>query len=172
MKHNEATERITSMVVPEQKERLKRPTADNVAYAIGVVGFFMALIAAGADLANGPNAPLWSWVLPFVVALTLWPVLLPTREIRSRSRWPLVFRYPLELTGILLIAAFVAVGVAGWGDRRFWGILGAIAAVLTGYVRGRIEADARGKDFDRSLGALSAYVRARRWRSSKAGLPL
>lgn len=171
MDYNEANKHISRMVVPESRERL-RLTGDGVAYAVGILGFFVALIAAGADLANGPNAPAWSWALPIVVVAFLWQVFIPTRELHSRTRWPLLFRYPLEIALILSGVALVAILVAGWSDRRFWGILGGIASVLAGYVRGRIEADARGREFDRSLGALSAYVRGRRWGSNRTGLPL
>lgn len=103
------------------------------------------------------------WVLPIVVLGVFWPVLLSDADLSRLRRWPLLFRFPLETAGILLLLGLAYIGVAQRVDARFWGILGGIAAALAVAVRGRIEADARGDLLERSVGLLSLYTLGRAW---------
>jgi hypothetical protein len=131
-----------------------REVIEGTAFLVGLAGMFSLVIAAGADLSMSPGAPWWSRVLPIVVLAYFWPVCLPSSELRRRTSWPWLFRWPLE-TAIAVLVVGLAYGViAGWGDRASWGILGGLAAALSVYFRGRIEAESRGRVLDRTLRAL------------------
>lgn len=135
-------------------------------FVVGVVGVLALLLASGADLSAFGNGPWPAYVLPFVVALVFWAALIPDRELHRLTRWPFLFRYPLEIAGVVLLLWLAYIIGAGGVDRRSWGILGGIAAALSVAFRGRTEAESRGESLDQSLGAISSFVLARRWRSA------
>lgn len=159
-----------SYVAPPKPRLTRRDAADGLFFILGLLGAGALLIVAGAGLSTFPDAPWWSMVLPVVVLAVFWPVCLGQSELARRREWPYLF--PLETAAVLLVVALAYSWGARRVDSRFWGILGGMAAVLAVYVRGRIEADARAESLDRSLGVLTAYVRAKRWRSAASRPPL
>ena len=128
----------------------RRELIEGAVFFVGLGGMFALLIAVGADISTQVNAPWWSRVLPIVVLAYFWPVCLPGSEIRRRTEWPWLFRWPIETAGAILFMALAYLRGRGWVDARFWGILGGVAAALAVAVRGRIETDARGKAADMS----------------------
>lgn len=124
----------------------------------------------------GFSGVMWSaveiarWFLPIGVLLYFYPVFLPESEIEKRSSLPLLIRYPLETAAAFALITLVYYGVAPHPGHRLYGLLGGVVMGLVSYVRAQRLIERRGREYDSSLGALSAYVRSKRWRSVRSPL--